>query len=68
MALKVPKQHFVSFLKFFPLALMQDVHSKGMVTLPDALVAGKTGDYLVPLELVTKDTPDLLAKYITDLG
>jgi ribose transport system substrate-binding protein len=41
---------------------------KGMVTLPDALIAGKTGDYLVPLELVTSATPELLTKYITDLG
>lgn len=41
---------------------------RGMVLLPKQLAAGKTGDYLVPLELVTKDTPDLLAKYIKDLG
>ena len=36
--------------------------------LPMQLTDGKTGDYLVPLEIVTKDTPDLLAKYLQDLG
>ena len=41
---------------------------KGMVLLPIQLANGQAGDYLVPLELVTKDTPDLLAKYIQDLG
>lgn len=41
---------------------------KGMVKLPQQLQAGKSGDYLVPLELVTPTTPDLLAKYIKDLG
>lgn len=41
---------------------------KGMVLLPKQLHEGKSGDYLVPLELVTPETPDLLAKYVEDLG
>ncbi|MEZ5407298.1 MAG: sugar ABC transporter substrate-binding protein [Acidimicrobiales bacterium] len=41
---------------------------KGMVLLPKQLQEGTEGDYLVPLELVTPETPDLLAKYIEDLG
>lgn len=41
---------------------------RGMVLLPKQLQEGKQGDYLVPLELVTKDSTELLAKYIKDLG
>lgn len=41
---------------------------RGMVLLPEALAAGETGDYLVPLELVTVDTPELLEKYIEELS
>ena len=41
---------------------------KGMVLLPKQLQEGTEGDYLVPLELVTPETPDLLAKYVADLG
>jgi ribose transport system substrate-binding protein len=41
---------------------------KGMVLLPQRLEGGTSGDYVVPLELVTKDTTDLLNKYIADLG
>jgi ribose transport system substrate-binding protein len=41
---------------------------RGMVLLPKRLQAGTTGDYTVPLELVTKDTPAVLDKYLKDLG
>jgi ribose transport system substrate-binding protein len=49
-------------------ALSLTAVGKGMVLLPQRLEAGTTGDYLVPLELVTKSTPDLLNKYLTDLN
>ncbi len=41
---------------------------EGMVKLPQQLLAGKKGDYLVPLELVTPKDQALLAKYIKILG
>jgi ribose transport system substrate-binding protein len=41
---------------------------RGMVLLPKQLQGGKAGDYIVPLELVTKDDTATLDKYIKDLG
>jgi ribose transport system substrate-binding protein len=41
---------------------------KGMVDLPLALLKGKKGDYLVPLELVTVKTPARIDEYLKMLG